>query len=379
MVYPRSTLCSTVNHFGVSMDARRYLPALDGIRGLAILAVMSFHLVDEIAPGGAVGVDLFFALSGFLITGLLLDELARNQSVDLVSFYWRRTCRLLPALMVFLILVAPPVAYIIGQDGVLLSSAKTLGYVSDFARSGVWLGPLNPPYGHTWSLAVEEQFYLVWPCALWLLVRSQLSLVRVSAVLLVAALATSWICGALLGGGTSYFLPTGHLWSLAAGLFAAVVVRTSGGHRVVAVAGRDSVGALAWLVLAFAVFAPIPTWPTVAEDGMQLVVMIALIVCHLNAVADRGGLVGRLLSSRVLGWIGMRSYGIYLYHGALYYAFGRSYDNLPRSANIVLVIVLSLVLADLSYRYVESPLRRRGRAWDARRKVQLAARAQSAD
>lgn len=135
--------------------------ALDGLRGASISFVLLFHAVQEFAPGGALGVDLVFALSSFLITSLLVDELRRSGRLDLIGFYWRRACRLGPALAVFLVVVGPTVTWLVGSGHVVTSTVAALFYVADFARAGVIPLHITDVYGHTWSLAIEEQFYLV--------------------------------------------------------------------------------------------------------------------------------------------------------------------------------------------------------------------------
>ncbi|HLY66186.1 MAG TPA: acyltransferase, partial [Chloroflexota bacterium] len=167
-----------------------YRPALDGIRGAAVLAVMLFHFGAPFDQGGFLGVDAFFVLSGFLITSLLVEEWARNAGISFRGFYLRRALRLLPALLVMLLgagavaaTIAPPEM----REGTWRGIAVTLLYVANWQKvfSDQSVGVL----GHTWSLSIEEQFYILWPPLLCLLLRRRLSLRWLTAI--AAALAVT--------------------------------------------------------------------------------------------------------------------------------------------------------------------------------------------
>ncbi len=172
-----------------------YLGALDGMRGIAIAAVVVYHtrfyLIQDGFPtprGGFLGVDVFFVVSGFLITALLLIEDGRDGSIALVGFYWRRAVRLLPALVPMLgaYLLYASYAGVLNRDKVA-AVAAALGFVSNWWR--ILDGSNVPGLGHLWSLAVEEQFYLLWPAAVLLLIRRRRF--GVAAALVVAAIAAS--------------------------------------------------------------------------------------------------------------------------------------------------------------------------------------------
>lgn len=169
------------------------IPELDGVRGIAILAVFLNHTQPTLS-GGFLGVDLFFALSGFLITGILLNEFNRTGSISLRSFYYRRALRLLPALVVFLLVCAPWAHW--------QATTATMFYFANW-HSFEFLGPLV----HTWSLSVEEQFYIAWPVVLLLLLRLKLSKTAIAAGLItIIALIFIW---------RLYLLKSGASWERA--------------------------------------------------------------------------------------------------------------------------------------------------------------------
>src|SRR5580658_4449641 len=154
---------------------QRYMPGLDGLRAIAVLAVIAYHLGLGWAPGGLLGVGVFFTLSGYLITDLLLSQYQSAGRLDLLDFWRRRARRLLPALFVMLAVVAGWVALVQrGQLPALRGAmAAAAVYVSNWwliAQNSSYFAKFGPPspLGHLWSLAVEEQFYLIWPWLLWL-------------------------------------------------------------------------------------------------------------------------------------------------------------------------------------------------------------------
>ena len=176
------------------MRSLRHEPALDGLRGMAVLAVVLFHTVPNVLPGGFLGVDVFFALSGYLITRLLLNEHATLGRIDLWRFYQRRSWRLAPALCLMLLVY---VSIELAQHGfaqwktLALDALLALAYVTNWTRATGWHLPAD--LGHTWSLAVEEQFYLVWPLLLIVVLKlSRRHGVRIMLVSILALASMFW-------------------------------------------------------------------------------------------------------------------------------------------------------------------------------------------
>ena len=341
-----------------------HLPALDGLRGVAVAAVVAFHTGH--LTGGWLGVDVFFVLSGYLITRLLLVEHARHGSIDLKRFWARRARRLLPALICVILVVAVAErsrGRLAGPTGAKWDTLGALTYTSNWLRlragAGYW-SRFGPPslLEHFWSLAIEEQFYVVWPLVMILLTRLRRS-------------ATTLFLGAAS--------VVGALWSVI--LFA----RTTDASRVymgtdtrayalLLGAGMASLGewrplwirAMRWVAPAAASLLAVAFFRL---DGTKLITYRGgLIVCTLAAVVTLAGVtttaspLGRMLSIRPLRWLGSRSYGIYLWHWPMLVAVGVAGQSHAPWARIGLGVVASLAVAEVSYRLIEMPIRRHGLA-----------------
>ncbi|SNQ50371.1 putative membrane-bound acyl-transferase [Frankia canadensis] len=374
-----------------------YNPALDGLRALAVLAVLGFHL--DVLSGGFLGVDVFFVLSGFLITGLLLAERDRAGTVSLARFYVRRAYRLLPAFGVFVAIGAVLVVAVktqADQRDFLANTVTSLLYVNNYYRvfrpesGGAW-------FGHTWSLSLEEQFYLIWPVMLVLLCRRPAARRRLPGILAAAAVGVLVWREVLVAAGVSdariYFGLDTRADALLVGAsmaawgwagtklpgaggdarlrrFAAVVrlarlggrLRDASG-RILAVAGPLALAALVVL----AVVAPEPGERITVFDlgGYTGVALLAAVVI-LSLDRCRRAPLAALLGSRPLSWFGRISYAFYLWHfpvaGTVRDRLGGRLDT----AELVLVaFVLSTALAAGSYYLVERPVQRRRPRWAA--------------
>ena len=354
-------------------SGQRYMPGLDGLRALAVLAVIAYHLHLGWAPGGMLGVGVFFTLSGYLITDLLLGQHETTGTLQLADFWRRRARRLLPALSVLLAVVA---AWVTLLDRPQLSALRgvvvaAVGYVTNWwliAQHRSYFAQFGPPspLGHLWSLAVEEQFYLVWPWLLWLGLRwtrgrpgtrSRLA----AATALLAALsaiemATLYRPGydptriydgsdtrafaLLIGAALAFVWPSRHLRG---GI-------TRGARRILDGAGVTGLAVIVGLICCTNEYSAF-----LYRGGMVLLsVATALVVGTAASPASR---IGRALGWGPLRWLGVRSYGIYLWHYPIIVlttpASGR--DTLARGA---LQVAASIGVAELSWRYIEEPVRR---------------------
>jgi peptidoglycan/LPS O-acetylase OafA/YrhL len=332
-----------------------YNPSLDGLRAIAVLLVVITHTLGG-PPGWTLGVDVFFVLSGFLITNILVDELARRGSVSLRRFYIRRVFRLFPALFVFLVVVLIWTQAFAPPDGVAMVHGTVIGglsYVENWhiiavGQVGSVVFPRDPA-AQIWSLSVEEQFYLVWP------------------LILITAWAWKGKRAALIVALCGLFVAMGDTFGLAwfGTTFGRVYYGTD--TRAVQLLAGCSVALLAQCGL-------VPRLPrlvsVVALVAILLIGVFPLpLIYQQSAIALLSGLLIAglsqhqfwLLATRPARWLGQRSYSVYLWHPfigvILFYQFHVG-DGLGM---LVMVLLLSLVIADVSFRWIESPLRNFGR------------------
>jgi peptidoglycan/LPS O-acetylase OafA/YrhL/lysophospholipase L1-like esterase len=358
------------SHAGPARTRQR-APGLDGVRALAVLAVMAFHEGIPGALGGYLGVDIFFVLSGYLITDLLVAQRARRGRMDLRGFWTRRARRLLPALAVLLVTVTAAVAMIEpGQLGALrpaLGAAATyssnwyqaLHHVSYFAT----FGP-PAPLEHLWSLAIEEQFYLVWPLILGLVLLLTVNR-RVRASIAWAGAAASAVLMALLytpGADPSlvYYGTDTHATALLVG--SAIALTCPLARMVTAPPGLarrfDFIGMAGLAVLAWAVGHFPGADPAVYPAGL---IIAALAAAGLTLAAAAPGTIGSLLSLPPLRWLGVRSYGIYLWHWPAIALTVAVLGRQPGNAGLWIIEAAAAIgLAAASWKWIETPIMRDG-------------------
>ncbi|WP_342077694.1 acyltransferase [Yoonia sp. SS1-5] len=333
--------------------AGNYRTEVDGLRAVAVISVILFHAGFATFSGGFVGVDVFFVISGYLITGIILTDLSRGE-FSLWHFYCRRARRILPALTV-VVLACIPLAWLwmlpeplenFGQSVVatFLSANNLLLTLT----SGYWdLEAEFKPLLHTWSLAVEEQFYLLFPLVLiicW--PRLKLRSVYIVALICLASFAACLVFYSSAPTGTFYLLHS-RAWELGIGALGAFWERSRPvrGNDRLALAGLT---AIALSVLWFDETTPFPSAYTLIPVGGTLLVLM---------FGRRGGHVARLLQMRVLVGIGLISYSLYLWHQPVF-AFARinSYEE-PSGLLYAALILLCLILSVLTWRFVERPFR----------------------
>jgi peptidoglycan/LPS O-acetylase OafA/YrhL len=343
--------------------------SLDGLRALAVLVVMGAHAELTFFVGGGVGVDVFFTLSGFLITTLLLQEWRREGRVSLRMFYARRALRLLPALVLCLALVsaysllwAPPIL----RQRNLASVPVVLFYAGNWVRA---LGhPILGAYEHTWSLAIEEQFYLLWPPLLLLALRrgaSRRALLVLTSVGVVVPVVLRLLLYHGLGSIARVYNGTDtHGDGLFVGCTLAILlagVRPARSlRRWLGVAGWAGVGALVVTFLADWRLAPHGRGVTYTFTWGILAAALATAGITAYLVVDRASPLSRLLAWAPLREVGRRSYGIYLFHVPVYFAVdAHLLGPLGFRSRLAVKVVGTAAIAAASYAWVEQPFLRR--------------------
>lgn len=345
-----------------------YLPALDGLRAVAVVAVLLYHGSASWAPGGFVGVDVFFVLSGYLITSLLLAEHARRGAVDLLAFWGRRARRLLPALFLVLVAVAAYAAFLAPVEqrrGIRLDALATLGYVSNwrFVASGQsYFAQFQAPspLRHTWSLGIEEQWYLLFPPLLAvLLARWRPHRRWLAGSLAVLALGSAALMAALYTPGADpsrvYYGTDTRVQALLVGAALAVGLHSAtAGARWRVVAATGSCAGLAALLVLVAVVHDADSW--MYRGGFLLTAVVAALVVA-GVATGASGPVERLLAWTPLVQVGLISYGIYLWHWPVYVTLTPDRTGLSGTSLLAVRMVVTAVAAAASYVAVEAPVR----------------------
>jgi peptidoglycan/LPS O-acetylase OafA/YrhL len=342
-------------------------PGLDGVRGMAVVAVLAYHMDLAWTGGGFLGVEVFFALSGFLITQLIVDELSRTGRVDAWAFAKARARRLLPALVTCVVATLALFAWLAPAAGLRADGLASLLYVQNWhlvvaglPYSEAFARP--SPLLHLWSLSVEGQLYLLWP----LLLVGVLATARRSTALLVTVLLA--FASALLmalrydpdGGSLAYYATDARASGFLVGAALAWVWRPSAWSAPlprVARWGIDAAGiaALVTLVVGFVAVTEFDAG-LYTQGGFLRVGLLAAVL--IVAATRSGGVVAALLSRPPVVAIGRRSYGLYLYHWPVF-VLGRELP-LPLWKINLLGLLATVAVAEASYRWIETPVRRGG-------------------
>ena len=359
----------------VRRPALPHLVGLDGLRAVAVIAVVLYHADVAWIPGGFLGVDVFFVLSGFLITSLLLVELDRTGGIDFKNFYIRRARRLLPALFAVLAVTALLVATVAydGAAGFRRDLPGALFYYSNwlsiFTETSYFEFIGRPPMlKHLWSLAVEEQFYIFWPAIAlfayrWRGARAVGLVALGGALLSTLAMTIGSFVGDMPGAADPsrlYFGTDTHAMGVCVGAALAVVWRPGRTSPVLPRQARMVItgAGVAGLLLLVLMFTRLGEFSTFLYRGGFLVVALVSAVV-VAAASHRGVLFGTWLGMRPMRWVGERSYGIYLWHWPLFLVTRPGVD-IPVDGVVAFVVRIALLLgiAELSYRYLEMPVRR---------------------
>ncbi|QAY75108.1 acyltransferase family protein [Sphingosinicella sp. BN140058] len=342
-----------------------YIPAVDGLRAVAVLAVMLFHLRPGRLPGGYAGVDIFFVISGFVVARSLIAQPAQTLPMFLAGFYARRIVRLLPALALMLVTVTLFSILFIPNVGVMTDTrAIALGAAAGAANLVLAFTDANyfapsadyQPFLHSWTLGVEEQFYLVCPLAIWLWLRAP-DTGRRGVLLTIALLGVGslLLCIGLRAPAPrlAFYLMPSRFWALALGT--CLGMASEAGRTRVAALPRSALAMLmlfAVALLALAMLFPDPAgWVrssvlAAASSGMLILLVTARPRLRLS----------QLLATAPMLWIGLRSYPLYLWHWPVFVLF-RWTIGIDTALAAAAAIVLTFALAAASYAFVERPVR----------------------
>ncbi len=330
----------------------KYRAEIDGLRALAVVPVILFHAGFELFNGGFVGVDVFFVISGYLITTILINDIENNR-FSIVNFYERRARRILPALF-FVILVCIPFAWFWMLPSQIKDFSQSLVAVSLFSsnilfwlESGYFAAVAEEkPLIHTWSLAVEEQYYVLFP--LFLIFAWRFGKNRVFGMIVVMAgislLLSEW--GWRNETTANFYLSPTRAWELLAGSITAFVLQKKGVQK------NNVLSLLGLAAIIFSIFVYDETTPFPSVYALVPVIGVVLLIFY----AEKETLAARLLSTKIFVGIGLISYSAYLWHQALF-AFARIRLHEPSYIIFLVLSFLSLILAYFSWRFIEKPFR----------------------
>jgi peptidoglycan/LPS O-acetylase OafA/YrhL len=337
----------------------RYRSEIDGLRALAVVPVVLFHAGVAVVGGGFVGVDVFFVISGYLITSILLEELDTG-TFSIRRFYERRARRILPALF-FLMAVVTPFAWAWLMPSDLKDFAGSQIATTVFA-SNVWFwlhtGYFDSaadlkPLLHTWSLAVEEQYYILFPLILSLSWRlgQRISLATIALLAAASLLIAQW--GVSHAPAATYFLLPARAWELLVGSFIALYLRTNPRLPAELVADGLSLAGIALIAVPMVTYTDQTPFPGLA--ALPPVLGTALIILF----ASPENLAGRLLSLRPVVGTGLLAYSFYLWHQPVFALYRQRFGDEAFHDHVPLLVLLSFAMAALSYRIIEQPFRRK--------------------
>lgn len=353
-----------------SHSEKRYMPGLDGLRTLAVFAVIIYHLNVKWAPGGLLGVSIFFVLSGYLITDLLTAEWSRKGTIDLKGFWVRRIRRLLPAMVV---MMAAVVTWVTLFSPTFMPSLKgdaisSLLYINNwyliFHQVSYFdkFGP-SSPLGHLWSLAVEEQFYLLWPLlliiGLRLAPRRGKMFIMILGAMTISALAMLLLYQPGSDPSRVYYGTDTRAFSLLMGAALSIVWPSRKLSNQVTRLSRntlDGIGAFCLIIILIMIGTTGEYDSFLYPWGFLLLSLVT--AAAIAVIAHPASLTGRILGYKPMKWLGARSYGIYLWHYPVIVLTsplgGEDGSHVFRS---IIQIAASLILASLSYKFIEEPIR----------------------
>ena len=338
----------------------KYRPDIDGLRAIAVVSILLFHTGFDWISGGFVGVDIFFVISGFLISSIIKKDIDAN-TFSFREFYLRRIRRIIPMLLVVLLCSLVVGYYILLPDEYMAMSRSSLAALGFFPNIYFWLNSttyfgldiVTTPLLHTWSLGVEEQFYLLFPACFLALIKfckpHVIKLVILGVWILSLALSIYLVDVAANSKLAFYLLPT-RLWELLTGVLLTLNILPGIYHRLTA-------NIFGWLGMVFIFVAMFSLDDNSSFPGMNAVLPVFGAALLIHAGSQHTTLITRFLANKLFVGIGLISYSLYLWHWPVT-VFTTMYSE--SGYNSVLIITVSLILSCLSYRYIETPFRKPG-------------------
>jgi peptidoglycan/LPS O-acetylase OafA/YrhL len=358
---------ATAKAIAAEPGSSAYRPDIDGLRAIAILSVVAFHAFPEIVAGGFVGVDVFFVISGYLISSIILKALA-SSTFTFAEFYARRIRRLLPSLCVVIAAMLAGGWFVLLPDEFRALGRHAfagIGFASNvllWSEAGYFDAAADTkPMLHLWSLGIEEQFYIIWPLLLWFAWKRGFDVFRLSLAIALASFVANVCCVQRFPAATFYF-PVTRFWEiLAGGLLAQVHVRgwalLGDGDRS-RLPMRNAAAAIGLLLFLVALalldkHAAFPGWWAL----LPVIGTLLLIAAGPDAMVN-----GWLLANPVMVWIGLVSYPLYLWHWPLLTFLRIASTEAPTTTARLGAVAASVLLAWLTYRLIDLPIRHGGRA-----------------
>ena len=353
---------------------RSYIPGVDGLRAIAVAAVVVFHVYPSLLRGGFIGVDVFFVISGFIITSTYYDSIASGH-VTLRHFFVKRVRRLAPIYLVVLLLVTiasfvvlPPI-HLEHLAESLFAQPVYLQNVVFWHHGDYFDEAFTKPLLHTWSLAVEEQFYLVYAAIMLITRRWQKAGAPVMILGSLLSFALAWKLSSVSPKTAFYWLPP-RFWQMALGVLASRAVAAFGKESRFARGARHGLipGLLliGWAIIGFDEHARYPGPQSIFACSGTALALVAL-------ATSEGGALVQVLETRPLSRIGKLSYSLYLWHWPIISLYSVHVNRVLSPAEAVVVVVLTFVVSDLGYRFVEKPVRSGARIPSDRHLLVLAA------
>lgn len=360
------------NSHQLKLQSSRYMPGLDGLRAIAVIAIIIYHLNPRWLPGGFLGVDTFFVISGYLITSLLLREYYNTQMIDLKNFWIRRLRRLIPAVF---FMVGAVITYVLIFESGMIRTVKEDGIAAFIYMSNWWyiiedvsyFEAAEPrPLMHLWSLAIEEQFYIIWPVILLILllkVKNYKYIMMI--VFLMTVISLIWMMMLTLpyeDNSRVYFGTDTRLQTLLLGVLLAYIwppfrLKRDIGPKIKIWIDGIGIGALLILIIFFITVDDSSHW--IYYGGLYLITLVTLLL--IASSVHPSTILPKILGNPLFLWVGTRSYSLYLWHYPIITLININFVQGQIPFYIVLLqVLLTIICAEISFKWIETPFRRDG-------------------